>query len=96
MNLNDVRIPLGERIKWMEDNEGTFTTPYVEIVDKGDCMSKTCKDSKMEGQPYWRVPALVNDLAAYVCKNCYDEWENSNDEYWLTKNIKLIENPKIF
>lgn len=95
MNLEDIRIPLAERLKWMEDNHWNGSTPFFEEVDKGDCMCKLCKTPEMRGQPYWRVPALVNDIPAYVCKDCYDLWMNSNDEYWLTENIKDIENPKI-
>jgi len=94
MNLNDVKIPLADRIKWMEDNGGGIT-PFIEELNKGDCMSKLCKDPKMEGKIYWRVPALVNGIAAYVCRDCHDLWMESNDECWLTENIKGIENPKI-
>ena len=95
MDLNDVKVPFAERIKWMEENEGGFSTPFYEEIDMGDCMCKTCKNPKMKGQAYWRVPAFVNEVAAFVCKNCHDNWITSNDEYWLTKNIKGIENPII-
>jgi hypothetical protein len=93
MNLNDVRIPLNERIKWIEDNNIGGFTPFYEEIDKGPCMSKICKDPEMSGKVYWRVPALVNDVLAYVCKDCHDVWNNSKDEYWLPNNIRGIENP---